>query len=567
MAIYHANLKNFSRGKGESATAAAAYRAGIDILDTRTRIAHNYARRSGVISYHMLAPAGAPVWCSDPTVFFDACEHRESRANAIVGRELEVSLPAELGENERRDLALSLGQLLVDRYQVVVLAAIHAPAEKGDQRNFHVHLLMSSRRVGVNGLGSRAGSEFEARGGRGADEIREVRALVSGVINKALAGAGIGETVDHRSLRAQAMAAHAAGDFDKAAALSRAPTRHIGKAITAALRRSTLDPLLAKAGITSPPTGTAMDEAEAIYASQGRLMAASGDGRKDKPIERASSPAQQAMQHAEAQFARQGRLAATPQAQGAQAARAERAREQGKADNSAGKTSPAPVRSSGLPSPLALRLSRLARISRAEGTDAQVLNEQARLIEEWLAVQQEIAKSAFESLHSITGIQVESVVKRAMETAARRRDGVYSSKPFFFEDSEVLTSAISDYANAVLHPQSMRDEVRRAQAKLSQVEVDGSAKSYALLNSAQRGLAKARAGVSKSAQIASDRRISEARAVMVAATDAIERDYYITPLDRVETCPPHPYTAGPGGGERKSDSNRVQLKPRSGPAH
>ena len=152
MAIYHAHIKNFSRGKGESATAAAAYRAGLDILDTRTRILHRYSKRSGVISYHMLAPSGAPAWCNDPAVFFDACERWESRSNAIVGRELEVALPAELNPNQRRELALALGQILVDRYQAVVLAALHAPSDKGDQRNFHVHLLMSARRVGVDGL-------------------------------------------------------------------------------------------------------------------------------------------------------------------------------------------------------------------------------------------------------------------------------------------------------------------------------------------------------------------------------------------------------------------------------
>ena len=44
---------------------------------------------------------------------------------------------------------------------------------------------------------------------------------------------------------------------------------------------------------------------------------------------------------------------------------------------------------------------------------------------------------------------------------------------------------------------------------------------------------------------------------MVAAAEAMEGNYYITPLDRIETSPPHPYTAGPGGGECKSDSNRV----------
>lgn len=33
MAIYHATMKSFSRGNGDSSVAAAAYRAGFDLLD------------------------------------------------------------------------------------------------------------------------------------------------------------------------------------------------------------------------------------------------------------------------------------------------------------------------------------------------------------------------------------------------------------------------------------------------------------------------------------------------------------------------------------------------------
>lgn len=524
MAIYHAHIKNFSRGKGESATAAAAYRAGIDIQDTGTRILHQYSRRKGVISYHMLAPAGAPMWCSDPAAFFDACERWESRSNAIVARELEVSLPHEMTREQRQALALSLGQLLVDRYQVVVLAALHAPSSTGDDRNFHVHLLMSSRRVGVDGLGARAGSELDAREGRGNREVHAVRALVSEAINRALVSAGVAEKVDHRSLRTQAIAAAVVGDMRTALELSRRPTRHIGKAITAALRRGSLDPLLQEVGIAMV------------------------------------SPAQQAMAQAEAMFKAQGRLAATSDGHGEDAARQDRAREQSKAASHTGGR--ATARAHGGPSATALHLARVARLSKAQGKDADVLNTEAQLIEEWLATQQEAARAALESLQAISGLQVEPELKRAMETAGRRRVGVYASKRFFFEDSEVLTTAIVDYVNAIRHPTEKCDQLRRAASALSMVENDATAKSYARLSSAKRALAKAREAVSRSAQAADYRRIDEARTVMMAATDAMERDYYVTPLDRAETCPPHPYTSSLGG-ERQSNSNQVQLRPPS----
>lgn len=518
MAIYHAHIKNFSRGKGESATAAAAYRAGIDILDTRTRIHHQYSRRRGVISYHMLAPADAPSWCSDPSVFFDACERWESRANSIVGRELEVSLPHELSPEQRQALALSLGQFLVDRYQVVVLAALHAPSAEGDQRNYHVHLLMSARRVGADGLGARAASEFDARGGRGHKEVHLVRAMVSQTINAALEAAGVQQTVDHRSLRTQAIAAHLAGDQARAVALSRRPTRHVGRAITAALRRGTLDPLLSKVG---GGQAHVMAQVEAEFARQGRLMApASDDAPSPPPAERG----------------REQGAADAPQV-----ASQERVREQGRAATA---------------SPLALRLGRLARIARTQGKDAQVLNEQAQLIEEWLAAQQEVARSAWESLQSISGLHVEPEAKRALDTAMRKRVDVYGGKQFFYEDSEVLTGAITSYVEAILAPHRMRDQLRRAQAQASEIEFDGTTRSFAKVNSAKRALAKAKASVSASALEAGRKRVSRAREAMVAATEAMERDYYITPLDRVETSPPHVY-----GGERQSDSNRVQLKP------
>ncbi|RYF46101.1 MAG: hypothetical protein EOO38_14785, partial [Cytophagaceae bacterium] len=232
MAIYHANIKNFSKAKGDSSIAAAAYRAGLDLVDTRTRDWYRYSQRRGVAAVRMLAPAGSPDWCNDPCVFWDANQQGEARKNALVARELEVSLPHELDGRQREALAVALGQLLVDRYQSVVMVAIHEPVNGSDTRNHHTHLLISARQVGPGGLGERACAALDARGGKGAEEVRAVRALVSNIINDHLVRAGVGQTVDHRSLKDQASSAIARGDHQLAIRLTRPPTKHLGKFAT-----------------------------------------------------------------------------------------------------------------------------------------------------------------------------------------------------------------------------------------------------------------------------------------------------------------------------------------------
>lgn len=237
MAIYHASVKSFSRGKGQSGTAAAAYRAGLRVVDERTGKVHDYTRRGGVAGWEMLAPAGAPEWCRDPARFFNESEKVESRANARTGREVEVSLPHELTPAQRQALAHDLGQEMVNRYGVAALVAIHEPHSKGeDERNHHVHILLSARRVGPDGLGDRAMAEFDARKGAGADAVRDLREHVGGVINRHLAAAQVQARVSHLSLKDQARDALARGDVDQAAAVTRAPTVHEGKATTAARR-------------------------------------------------------------------------------------------------------------------------------------------------------------------------------------------------------------------------------------------------------------------------------------------------------------------------------------------
>ena len=59
MAIYHLSVKTVSRAKGRSATAAAAYRAGVEIVDERTGEVHDYSRKTGVVHSEIILPNGA----------------------------------------------------------------------------------------------------------------------------------------------------------------------------------------------------------------------------------------------------------------------------------------------------------------------------------------------------------------------------------------------------------------------------------------------------------------------------------------------------------------------------
>lgn len=229
MAIYHVNIKSYSRGKGHSSVAAAAYRAGFNLRDTKNGTIHKYKGRGGVVSQEMLAPKDAPDWCLDVRSFWDVNEMHETRSSARLAREVEISLPKSLDSKQRHHLAIHLGRLMVDRYQVAVLVAVHAPSKKGDQRNHHVHLLLSARKVDATGLGERACSAFDARQGAGATEMKILRGKIASVINAHLIMASVNARVDHRTLRAQAADKARRGLHEEARALSRDPIRRVPK--------------------------------------------------------------------------------------------------------------------------------------------------------------------------------------------------------------------------------------------------------------------------------------------------------------------------------------------------
>lgn len=235
VATFHTHVNTTSRSAGHTATAAAAYRAGLKMVDERTGEIHDYTRRGGVVESLFAAPPGSPDWSSDPAKLWNAAEAAEKKSNARVAREFEVSLPHELTDAQRRDLVKDIAQSLVARYGFAVQASIHRPDKKGDQRNHHVHILATTRRMTPSGLGEKT-RELDDKV-KGPAEITASRELISERINAHLMMAARPERVTHKSHTTRAVEAEAAGDFALALAMTRTPTQHEGKAVTAAKRR------------------------------------------------------------------------------------------------------------------------------------------------------------------------------------------------------------------------------------------------------------------------------------------------------------------------------------------
>ena len=224
MAIYHLSVKPISRTDGRSATAAAAYRAAIQISDTRTGKLHDYRRKQGVVSAVLLVPEAAPKWAHDRSQVWNAAEIAEVRKNATVAREFEIALPAELNDLQRQQLAHEFAQELVNQHGCIADVAIHQPSGGGDQRNHHAHILLSTRRLGPEGFTDKTRElDDYSSGPKWVHKWRERYAQLQ---NRYLQQAGCEVRVDHRSYQNQGVDV--------------LPSCHLGPSATAYERRTSL---------------------------------------------------------------------------------------------------------------------------------------------------------------------------------------------------------------------------------------------------------------------------------------------------------------------------------------
>lgn len=219
MSIYHLSVKTVSRSSGRSATGAAAYRSASKIVDQRLGLIHDYTRKKGVEFSQVVLPFGAPESFMERSVLWNAAEASETRKNSTVAREFEVALPSEISPEQRVELVRELAKSISGYHLCAVDFSIHAPGKEVDQRNYHAHVLCTTRRIFVQGFGEKT-RELDCRT---SGEVEKWRKKWEDLENRALERAGIKERVSCRSLEDQA--------------IEHEPGFHHGPAITGILRR------------------------------------------------------------------------------------------------------------------------------------------------------------------------------------------------------------------------------------------------------------------------------------------------------------------------------------------
>ncbi len=215
MAIFHMQINTVSRSSGRNAPASAAYRAGERIRNERTGAVYDHRNRQDVLHKEIVLPArleaaaAALSWARERSSLWNAAERIEPRADSRVAREYMVALPAELPAPQRVQLAQAFSREIADRYNVAVDLAVHAPRPFGDPRNFHAHLLATTREVRPEGLGPKTGLDMKGttRAELGLPTARKefsvLRARWAELVNEQLRAAHLEARVDARSLAAQ----------------------------------------------------------------------------------------------------------------------------------------------------------------------------------------------------------------------------------------------------------------------------------------------------------------------------------------------------------------------------
>ena len=131
----------------QSVVKAAAYRTGDELTREKTGEVINYGRKAGILHTELMGFANAPTWVKNRSQVWNKIEAVETKANNRQAREIVLALPWEFDLETHKELVRDfVAQNLTSR-KMIADVAIHAPDRTGDPRNFHSHILLTTRTV------------------------------------------------------------------------------------------------------------------------------------------------------------------------------------------------------------------------------------------------------------------------------------------------------------------------------------------------------------------------------------------------------------------------------------
>jgi len=229
--------------KRRSAISASAYRSGQEINT------HDYTRKGGIVHNEIMLPTHAPSAFHDRATLWNSAEQSERNHNARTGREVVVALPNELNMEQQITIVRDYVQRnFVDKGMCADFSihSGHIHDRKNEvypflnlavrKNNPHAHIQLTVRPLNHDGTwGAKSKKEYvlDRNGNRiklpsgnwksrkvdstdwdRTDTLMKWREDWSMTVNKEFERLGIGERIDHRTLKAQG--------------INREPTKHMG---------------------------------------------------------------------------------------------------------------------------------------------------------------------------------------------------------------------------------------------------------------------------------------------------------------------------------------------------
>ena len=115
MGCYHFHLNQLSRGKGQSAIASAAYRAGTKLECTYYGEVSDYTRKGGVVLAEIHLPQQAPERFKDRETLWNEVEWIEGNKKAQLAHSFDIALMNEFSMEENIELARRFCRRTVSR--------------------------------------------------------------------------------------------------------------------------------------------------------------------------------------------------------------------------------------------------------------------------------------------------------------------------------------------------------------------------------------------------------------------------------------------------------------------
>ena len=201
VAIYHFSAKVIGRSGGRSAVASAAYRAAECLHDQKLDREHDYTAKAGVMHSEILLPDDAPERWLDRETLWNEVEASEKRKDAQLARDIEISLPRELGRAEAIRLAKDfVREQFVDRGMVADLNVHWTRAADGELQP-HAHVMLTMREVvpGRDGHPEETGFGKKVVAWNDRALLGTWRERWASLANERLAEQGHDVRIDHRS--------------------------------------------------------------------------------------------------------------------------------------------------------------------------------------------------------------------------------------------------------------------------------------------------------------------------------------------------------------------------------